>query len=382
MQKLPIILDGSMGINLMRAGLPDGVCVEQWLLEHPAVFMKLLAEYADAGSDIVYAPTFGANRFKLARFGLADKTREINMELVRLSKEAVQGRAKVFGDLSPSGGFVVPIGTLTFDELTEAFEEQICACKDAGADGVVIETQMTVSDLRASLIAAKKLQMPAYVTVTVNEHGKMLDGTDFASVVVIAQSLGAEAVGMNCSDGPEKMIKNLGRGYDVARIPLIAKPNAGMPDPETGLFPYTPDKFASYAEPLMREGASVLGGCCGTEPSHIAALAEAVKTLPCPAVKTDIADHVATAHQVFRLDGLTVPGEEIAASEWLIDDCEEASDCDYLVIRIEDEEGLNAFCESISQLQLPVLLTGEQELVQKALLRYDGVALNYYENRA
>lgn len=279
-KKGPIYLDGATGSNLMKQGMPFGVCPEAWILENPEVLKKLQQEYAASGSDIVYAPTFTANRIKLKEYGLQDRLEEMNRELVRLSREAVGGQALVAGDITMTGENLYPLGTLTFDNLVEVYEEQIGVLYEAGCDLLVVETMMSLQETRAALIAAQKWDLPIMATMTFDENGRTLYGTDAKTALLVLQGLRADAVGINCSAGPDKLISLLKEMAEYAVVPLIAKPNAGMPkmgaNGET-VFDMEADAFASLIPALFDAGAHIIGGCCGTSPEYIAKTNAALK---------------------------------------------------------------------------------------------------------
>lgn len=277
-QKL-VFLDGATGSNLQKEGMPSGVCPELWIAEHPEVLKKLQREYADAGADIVYAPTFSANRIKLREYGLEEQIGQLNRRLVEISKEAVGDRAFVAGDLTMTGEQLAPIGNLDFEELIDIYKEQIEYLKEAGADLLVIETMMSLQETRAALIAAKETapNLPVMVTMTFEENGRSLYGTDAATAAVVLSSLGADAVGANCSTGPDRMTEVIRSMAEVTNIPIIAKPNAGIPHlDERGQTVYGLDaeSFGQEMEILREAGAGILGGCCGSTPEHIRKMTE------------------------------------------------------------------------------------------------------------
>ena len=272
-------LDGATGTELAKRGMPPGVCPEAWILDNPDAIIDVQRCYAAAGSDIVYAPTFGGNPLKLAEFGLADRTEEINRELARLSRRAVPDKF-VFADIAPTGQLIEPYGELAFDEAVEIYKRQIRALLESGGiDGFAIETMMDLQEARAALIAVRELsELPALVTLTFEPGGRTLTGVHPVSALVTLQGLGADAFGCNCSTGPEAMAGIIRSVKPYAKIPLAAKPNAGMPhlvDGETR-FDLGPEAFAASAAALVGAGASLIGGCCGTTPEHIRLLSEAI----------------------------------------------------------------------------------------------------------
>ena len=278
--KGPIILDGATGTNLMAAGMPIGVCPEAWILEHKEVLLNLQRGYVEAGTNIVYAPTFTGNRIKLEEYGLADRITEINTELVRLSREAVGDKALVAGDMTMTGQQLFPLGELMFEELVELYKEQASILDKAGADLFVVETMMSLQECRAAVLAIKEVSdKPVMVTLTYNEDGRTLYGTPPEAAVVVLQSLGVDVIGINCSTGPMEMIEPVKIMAEYATIPILAKPNAGLPELVDGetVYRMTPEEFAEAGAALVEAGAAIVGGCCGTTPEHIAALTAKVK---------------------------------------------------------------------------------------------------------
>ena len=283
-KKDPVLLDGATGTNLQKAGMPVGVCPEQWILENSEVLIDLQKRYVEAGTDILFAPTFTASRIKLKEYGLEDHLEEMNRKLVALSKEAAKGtNALVAGDLTMTGEQLYPLGDLMFEDLVDVYKEQAKIIAEAGADLFVVETMMSLQECRAAVLAIREVcDLPVMVSLTYNEDGRTLYGTDPVTAVVVMQSLGADAVGMNCSTGPEAMLEPIAKMAEYAAIPLLAKPNAGMPELIDGqtVFNVEPEEFAEVGKKLVEEGAAIIGGCCGTTPEHIRALKEAVKGIP------------------------------------------------------------------------------------------------------
>lgn len=276
-QGKPVYLDGATGSNLMKRGMPGGVCPEQWIMEHPQVLLGLQKEYVEAGAQIIYAPTFTANRVKLEEYGLAARIEEVNRRLVAISKEAAGERALVAGDVTMTGQQLKPVGPLDFEDLVTIYKEQIQCLAGAGVDLLVIETMMSLQETRAALIAAKETcSLPVMATLTFEPDGRTLFGTDAKTAAAVLQSLGADAVGANCSTGPDKMRAIIEEMAAVSEIPLIAKPNAGLPALDVHgatVYDMPAAEFAAEMRSVVEAGAAVLGGCCGTTPEYIAALA-------------------------------------------------------------------------------------------------------------
>ena len=267
----------------MAAGMPIGVCPEAWVMEHQDVLYDLQSAYVKAGTNIVYAPTFTGNRIKLEEYGLEDRIEEINTELVRLSKRAVDGKALVAGDMTMTGKQLFPLGDLMFEELVDVYKEQASILDHAGADLFVVETMMSLQECRAAVIAIKEVSdLPIMVTLSYNEDGRTLFGTPPETAVVVLQSLGVDAIGINCSTGPMEMVELVEKMAQYSTVPILAKPNAGLPELEDDktVYKMTPQEFADAAVALVNAGASIVGGCCGTTPEHIKALSDAVRELP------------------------------------------------------------------------------------------------------
>ena len=276
-----IYLDGATGSNLVKAGMPSGVCPESWILENRDVLVDLQRQYVQAGTDILYAPTFTANRVKLAEYGIADRQSSMIRELVALSKEAASTaedrRVLVAGDLTMTGEQLKPMGNMELEELIDIYKEQIRELEAAGADLLVVETMMSLGEARAALIAAKEAcGLPVMVTMTFEPDGRTLYGTDAKSAAIVLESLGVCAVGVNCSTGPAAMRKIIEDMAGVTKdIPIIAKPNAGLPFlDEEGHTCYnmTAAEFVEEMKQLTAAGATILGGCCGTTPEFIRGL--------------------------------------------------------------------------------------------------------------
>jgi len=275
-----ILLDGATGSNLRRAGLPVGVSPEQWILEHPQVLLELQRGYVDAGSRIIYAPTFGGNRISLSNYGLEDRTAALNAALVRLSREAAGDRALVAGDFTTTGRALEPAGEMTYSRLYGIYQEQIAALAEAGADLLVAETMMGVEETAAALDAAQSVcDLAVLCSLSVEaDGGALFDGSAVEAVATL-QEMGAAAVGVNCSVGPDQLEAVVAGMKAVARVPVIAKPNAGMPvmtDTGEALYSMGPEDFARHMCTLVDAGAGIVGGCCGTTPDYIRQLRNAL----------------------------------------------------------------------------------------------------------
>ena len=267
-----LILDGATGTELQKKGMPAGVCPELWAIENPEVQKSIYKSYADAGSDIIYTCTFGANSSKLEEYGEKD-VEGVNRRLAEMAKEAAGKNTLIAGDIGPTGHFIKPFGEVDFNDAVESCKRQVRGLIDGGADLFVIETQMDIQEARAALIAVKETDPDAFaiVTMTYEPDGRTLNGTTPEAALITLQSLGADAVGCNCSTGPAEMLEVIKRIKPIADVPLVAKPNAGMPKIVDGktVFPMGEEEFAEYAEAFRDAGVNIMGGCCGTTPLHI-----------------------------------------------------------------------------------------------------------------
>lgn len=265
-----LLLDGATGSNLMKAGMPKGVCAESWILQNPQTLISLQKAYAQAGSDILYAPTFTANRHYLSQHGLGEQVPQINRSLVELSRKAAPG-VLVAGDMTTLGQPDTP-----YEELLQVYTEQAQALCDAGVDLFIAETLMRVEEAMAAVEACRMVcDLPVLCSFSVMGDGMLYFGGSVLDAAPQLEEFGADAVGVNCSAGPDQMVAVVRSLAQSVQIPVIAKPNAGMPvidDEGKAVYSMEPEEFACHMKRLRQSGARLLGGCCGTEPSHIAAL--------------------------------------------------------------------------------------------------------------
>ena len=257
--------------------MPSGVCPEQWILEHQDVMLQLQKDYVQAGTNILYAPTFTANRVKLAEYHLEKNMTSMIRDLVAISKKAAESTpghpVYVAGDLTMTGEQLKPMGKMELETLIDIYKEQILCLVDAGADLLVVETMMSLAETRAALIAAKEVcDLPVIATLTFEADGRTLFGTDAKTAAIVLESLGASAIGANCSTGPAQMESIISEMVSHTKIPVIAKPNAGLPfldENGTTCYNMEAEEFAEEMEVLVNAGATILGGCCGTTPEFI-----------------------------------------------------------------------------------------------------------------
>ncbi len=311
-------LDGATGTNLMKAGLPAGACTEKWILDNPDVIVKLQKDYVDAGTNIIYAPTFTGNRIKLKNFGLENDIEEINTKLVALAKEAAGDKALVAGDVTMTGRQLKPMGDLDFEELIEVYKEQIAILDKAGCDLIVVETMMSLQECRAALIAAKEVSdIAVIVTLTFESDGRTLFGTDARTAAIVMESLGAAAIGANCSTGPDKMAEIIADMARVTSVPIIAKPNAGLPvvtEDGTTEYDMACEVFVPEMEKLIKAGAQIIGGCCGTNADYIRGLKERYGSLKLSEVELSLSDGSKVSRKPAGIRYLTSERQTVAFS--------------------------------------------------------------------
>ena len=373
----PLLLDGATGTELARRGAPGGVCTERWVLEHPEVLVALQREYVAAGSDILAAPTFGANPLSLSRHGIAaQEVEDYNRRLLALSRRAAGDRAMVAADLSPAGAFLAPYGEMTFEEMAENYASQARALTDA--DLFLLETFTTLPELRAAMLAVRAVSdKPIVVSVTSDRTGHLLSGTEVPAALLTAECLGAAAVGLNCSEGPELVLEQLTRYAPYAKVPLLCKPNAGLPRMENGapVYPCTPEELASYVPRFAALGARLFGGCCGSTPAHIAALRAAVDALePSPLPERE-ENALCTDERTLRpvtsddLPARSTPGTELE------DALEELDPGECLWVSIDGAEDLEVFRENQYAIRGALCLSAASpELLESALRSFQGRA--------
>ena len=276
----PLLLDGATGSNLQKAGMPKGCSTEEWVLTNPEALVKLQRSYAEAGSNIIYAPTFQAQPIALERVGLERRCEEINAALVALSRSAAPG-CLIAGDLTTLATFCDSWDEGCFDLLVENYRRQIRGLMDGGADLLVGETLLYPQEAEAILTAAELEGAGASMyTFTMQPDGSLFSGRDAGPVLRELEELGAAAVGFNCVAADMMTPYLITKLRRHARGPLICKPNAGVPvigADGIPVYPQTPEEFASIVRDCHGNGAVILGGCCGTEPQHIAALKNVIE---------------------------------------------------------------------------------------------------------
>ncbi len=277
------VLDGATGTELQKMGMPLGVCPEQWVRENPDALLKIQRDYIESGSDILYTCTLGGNPLKLKDYDIENAV-QINREVAAISKRAAAGKALIAGDIAATGQMMQPFGDYTFEEIVNVYKQQVQGLLEGGVDLFAIETIMDIQEARAALLAVKEsCDLPVIVTMTFEKGGHTINGTDPLTALVTLQSLGADAVGCNCSTGPKEMLEIIRQMKPYARVPLVAKPNAGLPRLIDGrtVFNMNAEEFSSYVEGFIEAGVNLLGGCCGTSPEFIQKIAAVAKGRKC-----------------------------------------------------------------------------------------------------
>ena len=268
-----LLLDGGTGSVLRTMGMPAGVSTEKWAYEHPEVIGELQRQYAQAGSDVIYAPTFAANRISLENMGIADMIVELNQTMVKRTLENVGDKVLVAGDISTTGKAMEPYGPMTYEGLMDNYKEQIKLLADAGVELLVAETLMSVDEATVICDAARAVfDLPLIISFTCEGDGTLYFGGTIAEAAAVMEAMGADAVGVNCSVGPDQLEAVIRQLSETVSIPIVAKPNAGLPAiTETGTAVYSmgEEEFARNVQHLKECGASVIGGCCGTTPDYI-----------------------------------------------------------------------------------------------------------------
>ena len=305
------ILDGAMGTMLQQAGLRPGELPELLALTNPALLTDVHRRYIDAGAQIIYANTFGANRRKLQKHG--HTVEEVVGAAITAAKAACAGTdAKVAVDIGPLGELLAPLGTLDFEEAVGQFKEIAAAGERAGADLAVIETMTDLYEAKAALLAVKEATaLPVMVTMTFDESGRTFTGCTAASMAMTLTCLGADAIGLNCSLGPKQLLPILQEILAHTHLPVIVKPNAGLPDPVDGHYDLSPADFAEAMVIAVEAGVSIIGGCCGTDPAYIRALRDATRGMV-PGKRTyQPRSCVCTPTTPVLISGVQVIGERI-----------------------------------------------------------------------
>jgi len=298
----PVLADGAMGTVLYARGVFINRCYDELNLSDPNLILSIHEDYLQAGAEIIETNTFGANRFRLTRHGLASRVADINAAGVKLAQQAVAhlrekqaGTAYVAGSIGPTGVRLEPLGKTGLDEARAAFAEQIRALSDSGVDMLIIETMPALNEAREALLAAEETapDLPVLVMVTVDDESNCLDGSSPQHAAAQLTDWGAGAIGVNCSTGPTTVLTAIEAMRSATELPLAAMPNAGMPRAVEGrnIYLCSPEYMASFARKAIAAGAQIVGGCCGTTPNHIRAMRSAMRAIDAQARVTEGSPH-------------------------------------------------------------------------------------------
>ncbi len=306
-----VILDGAMGTMLQREGLPLGALPELLNLTHPETITSIHRAYIESGADVIYSNTFGANRHKLAASGYS--VREVVTAGVRAAKQATEGTGCLIAlDIGPIGQLLEPTGSLSFEDAVDVFAEQVRAGADAGADIIVLETLSDLGEARAAVLAAKEnCNLPVMCTMSFENNRRTFTGCCVSSMALTLEGMGVDAVGINCSLGPDELAPLVEELSQWTTLPIIVKPNAGLPDPDSGAFNISPSDFAQQIGRLVPLGIRIVGGCCGTTPETIVAVGSVLACLQPVKKVPSIPAAVCSATKAVPIDRVRIIGERI-----------------------------------------------------------------------
>lgn len=304
-----VILDGGMGTMLLQAGMPMGVIPETLNITNPQMVYEVHRKYVEAGSDVIYANTFGANRYKLEHCEYDVTT--IIQEGIKNARKACEGTNSLVAlDIGPIGQLLEPTGYLPFEEAYDIFKEQVLAGKDA--DVIVFETMTDLMEVKAGVLAAKEnSNLPIMCTMTFEENGRTFTGCSVSSMALTLEGLGVDAIGINCSLGPKELLPVVSELSKWTTLPIVVKPNAGLPDPVTNNYDVSPQDFAAFAGEMLPYGVKILGGCCGTNPDFIRALSSMLQDKTYAGVENRIPSAVCSATNTVVINQPRIIGERI-----------------------------------------------------------------------
>ena len=364
-----LLFDGAMGTMLQKMGLPVGMEPEYFNLSHPETITQIHQEYVAAGADVITANTFQANQVKLKQTELP----EIIEAAINLARTA-QPKYVAY-DMGPIGQLMAPMGTLSFDQAYEMFREQAVLAEKAGADLVVIETMSDLLETKAAILAIKEnTSLPIFCTMTFQEDGRTFVGTDPLTAVLTLQSLGIEAVGVNCSLGPNELLPIVDEILTYANIPVMVQANAGLPEMKDGqtFYPLTVDDYGLAVEKMLNSGVRIVGGCCGTNPDFIQKIRQLIDDIPPVALTPQKVTAVTSGSQTIVLnEGLHLIGERInPTGKKRLKEALRKKDISYIL-----KEGLKQIEAGADILDVNVGLPeiDEAEMMQKVVQELQGI---------
>lgn len=382
----PLLLDGAVATNLFHTDFaPKGICQEQWILEHPQKLLQLQAAFCAAGSRVLYTPTFGASSARLAAYGLDDKVEEYNRRLAALTRQAASEGVLVAGAMSATGLELEPYGDTSFTEMMEVYRQQAQALDEAGVDLFVVESLTSISEARAAALALRKFHKPLMITLTVDEDGETPFGGTALNALVILQELGISAFGLNCSYGTQNIAEIVEQMAPYARIPLIAKPCAYQYDEDRELLvSLSPEEMARQMEQVLKAGASLVGGCCGTTPEHIAQIKLMLDrqpfTPPEPRYGDELGDIIlADTRQLYNLYCENIEfSEPLTCSVDMTDELLqlEEENYDVILVNVDSVDDARDFAQNAHMANLPICFSSHNDsALRLALLLYNGRAM-------
>lgn len=376
-----MILDGANGTELQRRGMPPGCCSEQWILDHPEAELDIQRCYVEAGSTALLAPTFGANRASLSRYGLGDRVAEYNRRLVELSREAAGGRALVAGDLSATGLVCGAAEPALFDKLLEVFGEQAEALEAAGVDFYMVETQISLPEAKAAVMAIRqRSDKPVFASFTMAGNGRSFAGGEIASALLTLEKLGISAFGINCVDDAALIERTLRQLRGLTALPLLVQANAGLPETVEGksVYTMTPETMAADARRYYEAGADIFGSCCGSRAEHIRAIAEAVGALPFRSHSAPAGRYACSEYRFVSTEGARC--ERLEAKENWEEALEEMEQrgTELCELHLENEEQLERLLNAQDSFRLPLRVRCANEDIQRRLERYYTGTVQYF----
>lgn len=371
---LPLLLDGAAATNLIEMGMPIDQCPEEWMLDNPDCVIQLHEDFIRAGSGLLYTPTYNANLEKLSEYGLAHQLERFNRELAQLTK-AVAGGRLVAGCLSSINHEAEPFGELPFLEIIALYAEQAFALKSGGVDLLVCDSLTSMAQCRAAILGCRQTGLPVIATISVDTDGDTTTGSDAVATLIAAQSLGAAAFGLSCCNRPSSMLPFIKEMVPYARIPLIAKPNAGL-----GGHIITPQEMAQEMKPLLDAGVQIIGGCCHSTWEHIHALKKLMDSYDFSAVHPAKDTHsilMCCDTESYVLDEMFQMSEGIHCRRDMSDELLELehSGMDVACIIVDTVDDAYTFSYNAHMLRMPVaFLSDSEEALETALITYNGRA--------
>ena len=370
-----LVFDGSMGALVGQMGYATN-CTDELAVTHPDVIKGIHEKYIEAGANVILADTFGATEMSLAHKGKKGRGAEFTKAAVSLAKEAAGNRALVAVDMGPTSEFMAPVGMYKADDFIKTFFDQASSAKEAGADFAMVETQTDLAEARCALLGAKKAGLEAAVSFTF-ENGKTLTGSSPECCAIVMERLGASAIGINCSTGPDEMLPVVRKLTSFTHLPVIVQPNAGLPKtaPDGKLYyPFSPEEMLESMKPIVVAGASAVGGCCGTTPEHIRLISALAGGAPAP--RTENTEKYVCSLRVFA------PLSEAIEATANIEDPEDMYDLeeedllaviDLTEMDAEEAEEFTSDCAAFGKTPLAFKADNEETL-EAALRTYSGVA--------